>query len=372
MKNISKIGVVAGLTMSVFALAPVMPTYAAGCEVTAGDNYTYTLTGCESGVTVHVKPSTETNFNTLTEDIDYTLEDGVISLEDYVASLANGAYTINIDDNSGLDTVYDGTITLENTIEQTGTYTFEFTRWGDTVTPYAKNDSGTNDPIDADLYDSTVDADGNGTIDLTKYFEDKEPGEYEITFMDDGMAYEETVTITVQAPWTEVEYTVTDGDNQTWTIGSENGLTVRIDAPAEDFQGIVVFTKSYYDKYIANQDMHTFPTEEEYEAGVIYLTEGEDYTIEAGSTIITFTNSFLKKLSAGDYVFNAYWDNYTNRTYGDVYGTFTIAEAVSVPDTGAMSAETASAQAGVTGIAAAVATALAGAVAFIRRKATRE
>ena len=205
-----------------------------------------------------------------------------------------------------------------------------------------------------DSNDMYVTIDEDGVVSVSDEFISNSDETVEITV--NGLIGEEplvskTLTLTIKKNYFTPEdegydnpYEVVEGDGQTYTIDSGKTLTVKIDAPYDQVTYVEVYNKTLYD-YLSGIDMTNLTdeeiqallTEEEWDSLFFWLTEGEDYTIEEGSTVVTLTDSFLAKLIAGEYgmVVN-YRDSSNIDEIVDNYAesTFTVAK-IATPDTGA-------------------------------------
>lgn len=101
-----------------------------------------------------------------------------------------------------------------------------------------------------------------------------------------------TANTTFTAVWLK-RFEVLTGDKSTFYLESDKDLVIKVDAPLEDLEDVSVFDRS---------------TDH-----LVSMTEGTDYTLEEGSTILTLKNSFLKSLAVGAYDINFY---YNNASYG--------------------------------------------------------
>ena len=91
----------------------------------------------------------------------------------------------------------------------------------------------------------------------------------------------------------EKNYTVLEGNNQTYSNNKEN-LTVKFSAPAEELVEVAINDEKLDSKY---------------------------YTVESGSTIITVKNDYLKTLQSGTYTLTAKYENGKS-----IDATFKVAE----------------------------------------------
>lgn len=108
--------------------------------------------------------------------------------------------------------------------------------------------------------------------------------------------------MTILAMWIEKEvYDVLEGLNQTLPLGNTSNVTYRIDAPYNEFLGV----------YINNE-----------------LLDTSYYYVSEGSTIITFTESYLETLAIGTYEYIVEFEK------GSTVLTLTITEVESNIDTG--------------------------------------
>ena len=154
----------------------------------------------------------------------------------------------------------------------------------------------------------------------------------------DGEVYYDDVTLIIKSNL----YEILSGNNQTYYHGSEGGLTTRIDGEYDDFQYVEVYSEEFM-ALLASDAMNEMSDEEwdaAVAAGFFELEEGVDYTLEEGSTIITFTDEFLDSLENGNYIFVAAWEEGARPFTVDrrAQGEFTIADPeviVVTPETGA-------------------------------------
>ena len=199
---------------------------------------------------------------------------------------------------------------------------------------------------------------------------------------DEVLLTSKTLTLTIAANYSYIDeepaYEVTAGDGQTFTAGSSESLTIKIDAPYNQVMLIELVNRTLTD-YVESaiedgadaEDVLDSLTEAQRESIWMILTEGEDYTIVEGSTVITLSNSLLSRLAAGDYDMYVYYrDDSDIDNIVDSYAqaTFTVEGAnATAPETGVAtkvaSSATSSMIATVLG-----AIAMAGAAIFAKRK----
>ena len=199
---------------------------------------------------------------------------------------------------------------------------------------------------------------------------------------DEVLLTSKTLTLTIAANYSYIDeesaYEVTAGDGQTFTAGSSESLTIKIDAPYNQVMLIELVNRTLTD-YIESaiedgadvEDILDSLTEAQRESIWMILTEGEDYTIVEGSTVITLSNSLLSRLAAGEYDMYVYYrddSDIDNIVDSYVQATFTVEGAnATAPETGVAtkvaSSATSSMIATVLG-----AIAMAGAAIFAKRK----
>ena len=85
--------------------------------------------------------------------------------------------------------------------------------------------------------------------------------------------------VTVYAKWTEFNYYISDGADQTWTKGSTNNVTITSKRTVDDGTTFERFTDLYIDG--------------------VALEKGKDYTVAEGSVIATINASTLEKMAPG-------------------------------------------------------------------------
>ena len=123
--------------------------------------------------------------------------------------------------------------------------------------------------------------------------------------------------ITLTAKWAKViDDVVLDGDNQTFYLESGNDVSIRWNMNYNDFF------------FLELQNTST--------GEYVYPENGVDYEVKEGSTIVTFTNSFLKTLEAGKYEVKA-WFNDANDNVSVATATLTVNEGAApatTPQTG--------------------------------------
>ncbi len=157
------------------------------------------------------------------------------------------------------------------------------------------------------------------------------------------------LTLTVKGNWAfddEKAYEVVEGDKQTVVAGTKKALTFKIDAPYSQFMSVELYNKTLYDYFdsidkseMTPEEIEALLTEEQWESLFMWLVEGEDYTVEEGSTVITLSDSLVAKLVAGEYELVAYYRDDTdidNIVDSAAEATFTVTAAA--PDTGAATA----------------------------------
>ncbi len=124
---------------------------------------------------------------------------------------------------------------------------------------------------------------------------------------------ENLAEITLIAKWSEVvDDVVLDGDNQTFYLESGNDVSIRWNMNYNDFFFLELLNTSTGE--------YVYP---EYDV---------DYVVKEGSTIVTFTNSFLKTLEVGKYEVRA--------MFNDANDNVTIATATLTVNEGAAPATT--------------------------------
>ena len=109
-----------------------------------------------------------------------------------------------------------------------------------------------------------------------------------------------TYTHTYNLTVSPVEYEIVEGDEQTYTLGSDEALTFRISGDLTKFMGVAIDDEA---------------------------TDVSNYELENGSTIISFNSAFANTLSAGAHTITA---TYTD---GFATGSFTVAAKPVNPDT---------------------------------------
>ncbi len=128
---------------------------------------------------------------------------------------------------------------------------------------------------------------------------------------------ENLAEITLTAKWAKViDDVVLDGDNQTFYLESGNDVSIRWNMNYNDFFFLELLNTSTGE--------------------YVYPKEGVDYEVKEGSTIVTFTNSFLKTLEAGKYEVKA-WFNDANDNVSVATATLTVNEGAApatTPQTG--------------------------------------
>lgn len=227
--------------------------------------------------------------------------------------------------------------------------------------------------------DYTVAVDGvNVTVTIKADAVDTMRGEYggSLSVAASDAVDAETIQVTILASPISIQYAVLDGDNQTWDASSDAGLTIRYDGNLTDIIGfeIINITKlnALRDAGVSIADLSLEEQAEiYYEDWYDNLHEGTDYTLAAGSTIVTISRDFLASLPAGEYQAIVYYND------GDGAATFTISGSATTsttgaPDTGVMTVEkSASATVSVVALVASVLTTLAGAAMVARRQARK-
>ena len=106
-------------------------------------------------------------------------------------------------------------------------------------------------------------------------------------------AYEARTNETLYAVWEEIRHEYLDNPTSTFKIGKTKSLVFRINADLSLFKDLYVVKDGNKNK----------------------LTTGTHYTVESGSTVITFTNegiSYLKNLAPGEYTINAEFSDQIN------------------------------------------------------------
>lgn len=114
-------------------------------------------------------------------------------------------------------------------------------------------------------------------IDLNQYTTTKFGYDFEGWYSDENFQTKITsVTLNedviVYAKWNKIEYQITSGANQEYTIGQNSPAVFTSNGKLEDLKDIKVDGK---------------------------LVESSNYTLKSGSTIVTFANSFMNSLSEG-------------------------------------------------------------------------
>ncbi len=137
------------------------------------------------------------------------------------------------------------------------------------------------------------------------WFDDKSAPERKGWYVFDGKP-EVLAEITLTAKWAEVvDDVVLDGDNQTFYLESGNDVSIRWNMNYNDFYFLELLNTSTGE--------YVYP---EYDV---------DFVVKEGSTIVTFTNSFLKTLAAGKYEVKA-WFNDGNENVSVATATLTVNE----------------------------------------------
>lgn len=242
MNKLIKYGVVAGLTMAAFSLATTPATYAEG-ECTIADavagSYVYNATGCANvKVGVYVNATAPA---VKTIDIDAT-GSAEIDLTSYVNSVANGNYHIEFCDEAYDTVIKSVDAKLESKVIATANpYVYTAVR-AKTATAWVQDKA--SNPWNGAAFNGTLDEAGNGTIDLTEYFEAKPAGTYKLNFTDlaDTVSYSDnfTVVITGKVAATEDPYVfdashatgavawVFDDESQTWKEAKYDGSALDV------------------------------------------------------------------------------------------------------------------------------------------------
>ena len=209
-----------------------------------------------------------------------------------------------------------------------------------------------------DFYGANIDIAEDGTITVSDDYLSTVDTEVVITVNgfagegdDEVLLTSKDLTLTIAANYSyigeEPDYDVLDGDGQTFTAGSDESLTIRIDAPYNQVTSIEIVNQTLFDyleELVENgatiEDALATLTEQEQNSIWMWLTEGEDYTIAEGSTVITLTNSLLSRLAAGTY--NMYVEYLDDTDIDNVIGSYAQASftveggsTTATPDTGA-------------------------------------
>lgn len=214
----------------------------------------------------------------------------------------NGSSSLNINTNtpkvfngnSNLVLNNTGSVSIANTnypVFENGTYTFGNTYTADNY--IVTNNTSTGNFTSQFAYNLIFNTNGGSLINLQKIAvgsagsRPENPIKIGYTF-DNWYSDEElenlydfstvlTSNNTIYAKWNKNVYHFLDGENEKIVIGTDNGYDVRIDTDLDDF--------------IA--------------AGAVYvdgkLVSASNYTLESGSTIIKFKDSFIKSLSIGNH-----------------------------------------------------------------------
>ena len=188
-----------------------------------------------------------------------TLEEGKHYSLNYTANDAPGTGRVIV---RGIGSLT-GSVTKEFEIIQLNEYTITFDGNGG---------GGSMDPITVTEGDPFTVPECGFDAPVGKTFDD-----WDIAPAGSNMTVTENMTFTAQ--WKEIIYPVITG-NDTWTEGDAN-LTVEFDAPIGKF---------LYAECAGEN-----------------LTEGVDFILTEGSTVITLTEDFLKSLTAGTYTLTAHF-----------------------------------------------------------------
>ena len=404
MRKSIKYGLVAGITMASFCIAPIPATYGSGAGFVCGDTINTEagteLTVDEGATSCAVKAT----FETAPENVGaLTIGGGFTANDDYAVTLSGATATVTLNATGiakavaaegGLAlSISDGVQTFQTTIVKTPEETLSSINATISKSELAYNETAqitvTPDVAGDYTYTYTVEPEGIATVSSTGV----------VTMVDDSLTDDVPVVVTVgveghagitkEVSFTakaaettsQSQVTILSGDGQTWNKGSSQGMTFRVDAPVEEVIDVAIWRGDW--------DGDDF---EAYDMTMGGLVEGENIFLSSGSTILTFSPDFLNTLTQGEWNWEIVFAN--GMTMREAVGTFTIAGAVSgttvttasatsngiskvgSPKTGAgVSGEEADgvvASGMISAIVAVVSMAALGAFAFIRKNVTRK